>query len=344
MYQFMSPSTSTRRGFTLIELLVVIAIIAILIALLVPAVQKVREAAARTQCANNLKQQGIALHSYHDANKVLPPAKINSGSAGPYNANTSYYPSKPFVYNHTGFVLILPYLEQAPLYSKYDFNYPSCDSNWTGGTLANGGINAGNAAVVGTYLPVYHCPSDKVPTTENETGTGTNHPYARANACRSNYLFSCGKTDDYTPTYRVGSTSSGAFGTNGAAKFAQIGDGTSNTIAIGESRQDHTYRSYGPYWGSGTHTAVQGYVGEVWSFTLPPDGFNVNFPWGRVVDGQTGTAGLLQYAWGFGSWHPQGANFLFCDGTVRFINDSISFPKFQALNCANDGLVVSLDS
>ena len=170
MFRVMRSISSRQRGFTLIELLVVIAIIAVLIALLVPAVQKVREAAARTQCANNLKQQGLALHSYHDANKVLPPAKINSGSAGPYNASTSYYPHKPFVYNHTGFVLILPYLDQAPLYSRYDFNYPSCDSNWTGGTLANGGVNAGNAAVVGTYLAVYHCPSDKFPTIENEAG------------------------------------------------------------------------------------------------------------------------------------------------------------------------------
>lgn len=335
------PLSRYRVGFTLIELLVVIAIIAILIALLVPAVQKVREAAARTQCQNNLKQMGLALQSYHDVYKVFPPAKINSGSYGPYNGSNSYYPSKPYVYNHTGFVLLLPYLEQGALYQQYDFEYPSSNCNWnTGGaTLANGGINAGNATVVGTYLAVYHCPTDRFPPVENEAGTG---PYARTNARRSNYLFNCGQTNDYSSNYNPGTLQAGAFGNNGAAKLVQIRDGTSNSIAIGESRQEHTYSGYGPYWGSGTHTAVQGYTGPVWAATLPPDGFNVNFPWGRLVDGYTDRRAYLQYAWGFGSWHTGGANFVFCDGTVRFIQDSISFPLFQALNTINDGQAVTL--
>jgi len=94
-----------RRGFTLIELLVVIAIIAILIALLVPAVQKVRESAARTQCSNNLRQVGIALHSYHDTAKHLPQGGTQSPAGG---------------YGHSWWVLILPHIEQAPLYTKFD--------------------------------------------------------------------------------------------------------------------------------------------------------------------------------------------------------------------------------
>jgi prepilin-type N-terminal cleavage/methylation domain-containing protein/prepilin-type processing-associated H-X9-DG protein len=327
-----------RRGFTLIELLVVIAIIAVLIGLLLPAVQKVRESASRAKCAANLKQMGIALHAYAEGNGGLPPAKINSGSAG---VTASFYKGQPFkVYNHTGFTLLLPYLEQANLYKQYDFAYPSCNSAWNGVTqadLANGGVNAGNAAVVGARVPIYECPSDQVPPVENEAGFG---PYARTNARRSNYLFSCGYTDDYTPQYAPGSATSGAFGTNGAARLTGIKDGTSSTIAVGESKQMHTYSGYGPYWGCGTHTAVQGYTGGVWAGSLPADGFNVNYPWGRVVYGQTGQAGELQYAWGFGSWHANGANFLFCDGSVKFLNDTISFPVFQALNTANGGEVV----
>jgi prepilin-type N-terminal cleavage/methylation domain-containing protein len=205
------------RGFTLIELLVVIAIIAILIALLVPAVQKVREAAARLQCSNNLKQMGIALHSYHDLNKVFPPAKINGGSQP--SADMTYYPGKPFVYNHTGFTLLLPYIEQQPLFDKYNFDFPSSNCNWGGGgasgTLANGGINAGNIAVVGTYIPTYTCPADKnPPQVANVAGTGA---YAITNGRRSNYLFNCGQEDDYSANYSAGRATAGAFGNNGAA-------------------------------------------------------------------------------------------------------------------------------
>jgi prepilin-type N-terminal cleavage/methylation domain-containing protein/prepilin-type processing-associated H-X9-DG protein len=335
-------SRSRRSGFTLIELLVVIAIIGVLVGLLLPAVQKVRESAARTKCGNNLHQMGLALQAYHDANGRFPPAKINSGSSG---LGPSFYPNQPFlVYNHTGFVLLLPHLEQENLYKLYDFSYPSSNSAWanppaTPQPLARGGLPANhpNATVVGTYLPIYACPSDKMPSVENEAGQG---PYSRTNARRSNYLFSCGATNDYTSTYNPTRNYSGAFGTNGAARITDIKDGTSNTIAIGESKQDHTYAGYGPYWGSGTHTAVQGYTGGVWSPTLPPDGFNVNYPWGRVVDGGTGTAGQLQYAWGFGSWHTGGANFVLCDGSVRFIPDSISFPLFQALNTIAGGEIV----
>jgi prepilin-type N-terminal cleavage/methylation domain-containing protein/prepilin-type processing-associated H-X9-DG protein len=334
----MGDPKPVRRGFTLIELLVVIAIIGVLFGLLLPAVQKVREAANRGKCANNLKQMGIALHHYHDSYQIFPPAKINSGSAGIYTMSNSFYPDKPYIYNHTGFVLLLPYLEQENLYRTYDFDYPSSNSNWEGGTLANGGINPGNAEVVGTRIAIYECPSDLPPTVENEPGEG---PYARTNARRSNYLFSCGSTNDYTATYSLGRNYQGAFGTNGAARMGAILDGTSNTIAIGESKQEHTYAGYGPYWGAGTHTAVQGYTGTVWSDMLPPDGFNVNYPWGRVVDGYTDRRGRLQYAWGFGSWHPGGANFLFCDGSVRFIQDTIGFPLFEALNTVNGGEVVT---
>src|SRR5438105_1421933 len=149
-----------RWGFTLIELLVVIAIIAVLVALLLPAVQQAREAARRSQCKNNLKQMGLALHNYHDAAKFFPPALTGSGRSTPA--------AEPLVLNTTATVLLLPYLDQAPMYNKYNFNVPSSLSNpapYTK-TLA-GGATAGtptvNQAIYTQNLPVATCPSDMLP-------------------------------------------------------------------------------------------------------------------------------------------------------------------------------------
>ena len=242
---------SSRRGFTLAELLVVIAIIAVLIALILPAVQKVREGANRLSCQNNLKQQGLALHGYHQVYGILPPAKINSGSSNLGPATPSYYSGKPYkVYNHTGFTILLPFLEQDNLYRSYDFSYPSCNSSWQAGLsaadLARGGVNGGNAAVVGTYIKTYACPSDQnPPPVGNTPGFGA---YAETNGRRSNYLFSCGGSNDYTPSYPNPNLPldsylvCGMFGTNGAARFQDVTDGLSNTIAIGEARCDHNGR------------------------------------------------------------------------------------------------------
>src|SRR5262245_57809827 len=112
MPQFVS--TARRRGFTLIELLVVVAIIAILIGLLLPAVQKVREAASRLKCANNLKQLGLGLHSYHDANREFPPAFVNKGRYG----------TTAFSFAHGWAPFVLPYIEQQQLYNLYRWDFP----------------------------------------------------------------------------------------------------------------------------------------------------------------------------------------------------------------------------
>ena len=135
-------SRTPRPGFTLIELLVVIAIIAILVALLLPAVQQAREAARRTQCKNNLKQIGIALHSYHDVYKTFPPAYIPDEDGKPM---------------HSWRVLILPFIEQQALYEQYDFNEP-----WDG---------PNNSQLANVVISVYQCPSSPNPAVASPRGT-----------------------------------------------------------------------------------------------------------------------------------------------------------------------------
>src|SRR5262249_16195714 len=152
------------RGFTLIELLVVIAIIAVLIGLLLPAVAKVREAASRGQCQNNLKQMGIALHMFNDIYDRLPAALIHSGrynnpNAKPYSGPEVNYSGQPYrVYNHTGFVALLPYLDQKPLFDQYNYAFVSSSSSPYGIPIGPNPNPNPNHAVAATYLKIYTCP------------------------------------------------------------------------------------------------------------------------------------------------------------------------------------------
>ncbi|MFO0866342.1 MAG: DUF1559 domain-containing protein [Gemmataceae bacterium] len=185
----MSNQGSSRKGFTLIELLVVIAIIAVLIALLVPAVQKVREAAARSQCQNNLKQIGLAVHAYHDTYKKLPTGHVTSNASQP-SPGWSWA------------IIILPYLEQAPLYNLLapDVITPSAAPSPTAANRLD------------SPLPVYTCPSD-------------------AGGSVNTYMQSYGKIN-----YACNREVFGPDAANKPAPMTLIGitDGTSNTIFVGE--------------------------------------------------------------------------------------------------------------
>ena len=220
MSQIKITSRRRLRGFTLIELLVVIAIIAILIALLLPAVQQAREAARRTQCKNNLKQLGLALHNYMDVAGRLPPAGIHNveiianNGLSPSSASTSWGPS--------WITLSLPYFEQGNLYASYSF------TNAPAGTQPRARDTA-NIAVVGTQLPAVQCPSDgasEAPKYVNNT----------ANFAKGNYAANCGRGNAFS------STDFGLFQERGpfamtnyyGAKIAAITDGTSNTLLVAE--------------------------------------------------------------------------------------------------------------
>ena len=199
----------SRRGFTLIELLVVIAIIAVLISLLLPAVQQAREAARRTQCKNSLKQIGLALHNYHETNNTIPPGIV---SAAPRYTNIGWA------------VFLLPYMDNAPVYQQYDFN--------TNTKIRNSNANG---AIIGTF----RCASDQ----------GKNRlqgPGVVANAGRSNYpgVFGWARLEgDGYPGYNYSSTNGtstpnrdGSFHTNSKRNFSVFRDGLSNTLMVSERR------------------------------------------------------------------------------------------------------------
>jgi prepilin-type N-terminal cleavage/methylation domain-containing protein/prepilin-type processing-associated H-X9-DG protein len=342
-------------GFTLIELLVVIAIIGVLIALLLPAVQKVREAANRSRCQNNLKQMGLALHNYESEHGRFPDALTGSGRL---NYLVSTPPPPPpagyVVYNHTGFVRLLPYIEQEALFRLYNFNSPSCLSNPYGMPIGNGGVvDPNNAKVVGTRVSVYECPSDPKPQPVAPAVGGSSY-YARPAAARANYRFVSYLTWDrnlpWTPsgaalTGTPGNGKAGPFGNDGAAKLADITDGTSTTLAVGESKQTHVSNNdYTPLWGAGAHTSVHGVVGTGGESST----FHINYPYKDGTAALPGKCSSLlpgmmrcQYPWGMGSWHDGGANFVCCDGSVRFLADRMPFGTYAAMHTINGGEVLN---
>lgn len=358
-----------RQAFTLVELLVVIAIIGVLMGLLLPAVQKVRDAAQRNGCADKLKKMGTALHAYSDTFGTLPPSVINAGGFDVINAHgpggvglpESFYSGQEYrIYNHTGFTLLLPYLGYEELYRQYDFQIPASNNAFYAMTMdpiyyigkyvdANvlGNLPAGvngtrNEWVVGQIVSAYLCSSDnpRPPLDSCAWGDGW---WDKTNAARSNFLFVSDQFED-TPYgwnyFGISSTETGVFGMNSRVRVSEIHDGTSCTLAIGESRQQHISGfgnaldddNCGPHWGTGVLGST---VGIFWDTFSMINYSNSLSPWGGVPTSDPRT--VLQSPNTFGSWHSGGANFLFCDGSARFLKNSTSLPLLQALVSLNGG-------
>jgi prepilin-type N-terminal cleavage/methylation domain-containing protein/prepilin-type processing-associated H-X9-DG protein len=282
-----------RRAFTLIELLVVIAIIAILIALLVPAVQKVREAAARTQCQNNLKQIGLACHNYHGAKKCLPSGYVASGSYVDGATDTS--PGWGWG------AFLLPYLDQNPLYQQLSLSSP------VEGSLA-----------IQTMIPAYLCPSDAPPSAAfavtDATGTTI------CSAAPSSYAATVGPdaSDVADPT------GLGVFYRNSRTRLTDITDGTSQTVMIGERAWAD---SKGIWAGAPSGAVLRPGPRNPWqSVTAPaPTLVLAHNNWINIKSDADG--GLDD----FSGYHSGGVNVLFADGSVHFIRSiTVDGPEHQA--------------
>jgi prepilin-type N-terminal cleavage/methylation domain-containing protein/prepilin-type processing-associated H-X9-DG protein len=314
--------TTRRRGFTLIELLVAVAIIAVLIGLLLPAVQKVREAAARTQCANNLKQLGLGAHAYHDAHNKFPP-----GAVGPLTpAFPQYLPLK----HHGLGTYLLPYLEQTALAGDYRWG-----ASW---------FDPPNQPVVNTPLKVWQCPSARAnrmldgsvatvapPSADTFDGTAACGDYAGmgvvdAGLVRAGVIAPPGGPRDERGHYE------GVFPVNAARSLLDIADGTSHTIMMAEC--------------AGRPQLWQGRreVPDKWLSGGPWASRNLLWCRGATPDGAAffGTCAVNctndREVYGF---HPGGANVVSADGSVRFLRADIGIRVFAALVTRAGGEVVS---
>jgi prepilin-type N-terminal cleavage/methylation domain-containing protein len=331
-------SVSTRRAFTLIELLVVIAIIAILIALLLPAVQQAREAARRTQCKNNLHNIGLAIHNYHDSYKMFPPGLIGSGSA----RYTTLH-----VLNTTGFTLMLPFIDQGPLYNQYKFHLASCNVDFetnTADVQTVVGNGDDNIDVTKIFLEALVCPSDPgggVLVPQGASAPGSRQHYDFRNGRRISYCLNGGvylergqNNQALAGSWKAmsGVKDRGAFGIDGAASIRDITDGTSNSVAIGETQQIKCSTNFGPWWGTGAWTGTFCRVQQNYE-RINADPID----WGRTCDPATRPR---PYAWVYSSHHEGGAHFLLGDGAVRFISENIDFNTLKNVNYISDGNIV----
>lgn len=360
----MSTRSSNRRAFTLVELLVVIAIIGVLVALLLPAVQFAREAARRMQCGNNLKQIGLALHSYNDVNKTFPPALLGSGrwnSNGPAN-------QPHFVSNTTGWVMLLPFMEgasQTQNLTTYNFGITSSLSNPYSKPFINN-ISTDippanpNQNLYSKRMETFTCSSDTYPAHIFVRAPGNPADFYSSNSvARSNYLFNTGHYTDYDARYLDQGGGAyqlyqGVFGNDGSCGLQGMNvDGSSNVIMVGEAKSGARNAAgntnvFGPYWGAGVHTCCHGrVVYDPNIFTLPGTNGRPNKVitggqrWAPNFDYNNDGTGK-QYAWQFGSFHPGTTQFVFGDGSVKAIGDNVDFNGiFQWLTRPGDNRAVS---
>jgi prepilin-type N-terminal cleavage/methylation domain-containing protein/prepilin-type processing-associated H-X9-DG protein len=323
--------TRGRPAFTLVELLVVIAIIGILIALLLPAVQAAREAARRSQCTNNMKQIGLALHNYHDTHKTFPPAAI----WGVPNKPSYQLGRLPGPHHHTWNTFILPFLEQQPLYDSVDFRLPA----W-------------GQKVVGTQIEALRCPSD----------VGLDQPSDSSDIAITNYP-GCQGYHWWYPTGRGNGQWDGVFNNVKPIRIAEIRDGTSNTAMViertGRGFESSVVRTNGagsprpPSWAPVFCSAFVGTSIAGWPTNeggterfaeVDGSGAKTAWKWFRnhaYSPNFIAYGGLNNHWLGASSFHPGGGNHLFADGSVQFISETMPWTNWTDLQGISEGANVT---
>ena len=316
-----SLASTKRQAFTLIELLVVIAIIAVLIGLLLPAVQKVREAANRTRCANNLKQIGLALHQYHDREGTFPSGYLFRGRAARAPRTSGggghlFQEPPRFVDTTPGWgwaALILPHLEQNNLYRRINFDEA---------------VERDTAEEVRrTVLPVYVCPSDRH-TGEFLVHNERDRPLAWA---ATNSYAACFGQGNYIGEYPQAGT--GIFYRNSRTKIPDVHDGTGFTIAVGERAALFVQAPWAGAMSGGT------------ARTTPDAPVQFAFAEEAPVQVMAGSGGIpinhrFSSPYNFFSGHAGSTNFAFADGSVRAVRNDLDPFRFWALCTREFGEVI----
>lgn len=330
----MTTNRFGKRGFTLIELLVVIAIIAILIALLLPAVQQAREAARRTECKNNLKQLGLALHNYHDSHRCFPPGWVEQ---------TGVYGTGNRAANWGWMCYLLPMIDQGNLYTQLQVGDFS---------LAAALDDVARLRLMTTVLKGFRCTSDTAPDINPVqtlmSASGTLQPTAV-----SNYVGTNGG-GDWGPSPATNNLLDGTFGVNSRTRISEFTDGSSNTIIVGERAWELPTPAPPGTTAGGKDTCGAAVIYGV-TFNQPPGFYGQQTTLSRGIYGinQTGPDTSFSPAASvcsssYSSRHTGGAQFLLGDGSVRFVSENIQRNQtgtqgdylFQNLLNKSDGNVV----